>query len=219
MKSRGLLRRSRYAERMSQTSARTHTSILALVICVACASPEPHRGQAQAPSSSTPVSVPILPALPTSAPEEGPRRAVVYLIEKIGYLRGCDPKLARVPVPTGEARGTEELLEAALSHLLAGVTKEQEKRGLRSVFQPESAGLLHGVTLTNGRAVINFKDLRGLIEYQASCSSMLFGSQLDETIFQFMRIERYMLQFDGSCAKFSSSTEAGTTDCLGGRRG
>ena len=54
-------------------------------------------------------------------------------------------------------------LRAALEHLLRGPTAAERAAGLHSWFSPVTEGALRSVTVQQGRAVIDFADLRDLI--------------------------------------------------------
>lgn len=101
-------------------------------------------------------------------------------------------------VPT--SRG---VLRASLEALLAGPSSAERTAGVESWFSADTAGMLAGVSLSNGRAVVDFRDLRPVIpNASSSAGSQLLLSQLNRTVFQFSTVRSVEYRIDGSCARF-----------------
>lgn len=114
----------------------------------------------------------------------------------------CHGSDAAVPayrlVPT-----TSGVLKASLEQLLAGPSPAERTAGLSSWFSTETAGMLASVSLSDGKAVVNFHDLRAVIpNASTSAGSQLLLRQLDATVFQFSTVRSVEYRINGSCATF-----------------
>lgn len=100
-----------------------------------------------------------------------------------------------VPATTG-------MLRASLEQLLAGPTEAEQADGLATLFSADAAGLLQGVSLAEGRAILDFGP--GILANGASTStgSTLLLEQLDSTVFQFATVSSVEYRIDGSCEAF-----------------
>lgn len=95
------------------------------------------------------------------------------------------------------------VLRASLEALLAGPSSAERTAGVESWFSADTAGMLAGVSLSNGRAVVDFRDLRPVIpNASTSAGSQLLLSQLNRTVFQFSTVRSVEYRIDGSCARF-----------------
>jgi hypothetical protein len=111
------------------------------------------------------------------------------------------PVVIALPRPIGEGSG---VLRAALEAQLEGPTEAEREAGIESQFAPASAGLLRGVTVSDGLAVV---DLDGRIRQElsqvgTSAGGVGFLDQLDATVFQFSTVDRVEYRIDGSCDAF-----------------
>jgi hypothetical protein len=108
-----------------------------------------------------------------------------------------------VPSSTG-------VLRASLDALLAGPTPEESAAGISSWFSAETAGMLRGVTLADGHAVVDLADLRPVIpNASTSAGSALLLHQLDSTVFRFPSVETVEYRLEGSCERFSEWLQLG----------
>lgn len=102
------------------------------------------------------------------------------------------------------------VLRTALEQLLAGPTAAESAAGLHSWFSPATAGMLAGVSITGGRAVVDFHDLRPVIpNASSSAGSRLLLSQLDATVFHFPSVHSAIYRIDGDCEAFSAWLQYG----------
>ena len=101
------------------------------------------------------------------------------------------------------ADSVEGRLTAALQELLKGATPQEKDQGLISVFSNDSAGKLNGVVVTQGNAVIDFRNLRQAIP-QAGTSEggAVMMIQLNQTVFGFPSVKSVEYRVDGSCDSF-----------------
>jgi hypothetical protein len=101
----------------------------------------------------------------------------------------------------GEGSG---VLRSALEEQLVGPSAGERARGLFSQFTPEAGGLLRGVTIADGTAVVDFDDRMRteLSAVSTSAGGLGFLDQLDATVFQFPTVERVEYRLDGSCEAF-----------------
>ena len=143
---------------------------------------------------------PAHPALPAGSMEV----AVSFTCDPGGQAVGPPFEVYRA-VPT-----SPRVLTAALTALLAGPTTQERDGGLTSWFSPATAGLLRGVTLTDGRAIVDLRDLRTVIPgASSSAGSALLLSQLDATVFRFPTVSSVEYRIDGSCTAFTEWLQLG----------
>lgn len=141
-----------------------------------------------------------------------------------GRLTGFDtvyayftaPDEEQVPVPRAVA-DTAHGLRAAFTALLAGPTAEERAAGLRSWFSRETAGMLRGVEVADGFAVIDFEDLRPVIPNAVgSAGALMLLGELQATAFQFAGVRRVEFRIEGSCEALMAWLQFG---CYPIRRG
>lgn len=106
-----------------------------------------------------------------------------------------------VAVPRPEA---EPSLRSALESLVAGPTAGERSRGLSSWFGEETRGVLRGVRVDAGLAVVDFRSsLPTLIPGAGtSAGSGMLLTALDSTVFQFAAIDSVEYRLEGSCEAF-----------------
>jgi hypothetical protein len=105
------------------------------------------------------------------------------------------------------------VLRASLEALLAGVTAAERAGSLGSWFSEETAGMLKGVTITDGHAVVDFDDLRPVIpNASSSAGSERLLAQLDATVFQFRSVESVEYRINGDCEAFNEWLQFGGCD-------
>lgn len=102
-----------------------------------------------------------------------------------------------------DASVKDEELRTALKELVKGPNDDERAQGFTSYFSSQTAEMLNSVTVTGGRAVVDFKDL----SHQMNNASTAAGAgqllrELNRTVFQFDEIEEVQFQFDGSCDAF-----------------
>lgn len=147
--------------------------------------PPPARG-APAPDPTPACRVPEPPAAP------GTVRVLVYFT--------CADALHPVPrrVPA-----TAALLRAAVAELLRGPLPHERAAGFTSWFSAATAGMLRSALIADGRAVLDFADLRPIIpSASTSAGSRELLGQLTTTVAQFPHIATVEYRLAGSCAAF-----------------
>ena len=109
------------------------------------------------------------------------------------------------PVPD-----TAPALRAAFEALLRGPTHRERAAGLHSWFSPATAGMLRSVSLREGSAVVDFRDLRPVIPNAvSSAGALMLMGELSATAFQFPGIQRVEFRIHGSCEALMSWLQLG----------
>lgn len=143
-------------------------------------------------------SVPVEPSVPCP-PATRPTAPSGQMVVTVYFTCGAEtlvPAYRLAPASTG-------VLRAALEALLAGPTPAERSAGLGSWFSEETAGMLAGVNLVDGNAVVDFRDLRPVIpNASTSAGSQLLLRQLDATVFQFPTVRSVEYRINGSCSTF-----------------
>lgn len=113
------------------------------------------------------------------------------------YFTGSDEEQAPVPRPVSD---TAHALRAAFVELLEGPTTRERDRGLLSWFSGETAGMLRGVAVEEGFAVVDLEDLRPVIPNAVgSAGALMLLGELTATAFQFPGVRRVEFRIDGDC--------------------
>jgi hypothetical protein len=108
---------------------------------------------------------------------------------------------------------TDGVLRAALEQLLEGPTATEREAGIRSWFSANTAGMLLGVHVDAGHAVVDLADLRAVIpNASASAGSPSLLRELDSTVFQFRSVESIEYRIDGSCEAFTEWLQLGACE-------
>ncbi|HUF31883.1 MAG TPA: Gmad2 immunoglobulin-like domain-containing protein [Acidimicrobiales bacterium] len=96
------------------------------------------------------------------------------------------------------------VLRASLDALLAGPTADERADGFSSWFSEETAGALLGVTVADGRAVVDLDpSLPDLIpNASTSAGSAALLAELNATVFQFGTVDEVEYRLGGSCDAF-----------------
>ena len=103
--------------------------------------------------------------------------------------------------------GTTGVLRQALEALVAG-PRPDDGDGLTSFFSDATAGVLAGVNLRDGTAIV---DLSAMVDNAStSTGSALFLQELDATVFQFPTVQRVEYRLHGSCDDFWTWLQYGT---------
>lgn len=112
-----------------------------------------------------------------------------------------------VPV-TRSVPATTAVLRAALEQLMAGPTEGERAVGFRSMFQPDAAGKLAGVTIDGeGKVVVDFTPSVVSGGATTSAGSTLLLEQLNATVFQFPTVASVEYRTGGSCEDFFMAME------------
>lgn len=94
-------------------------------------------------------------------------------------------------------------LTTALRMELRGPSEGERARGLYSWFSPATAGMLRSVSITEGRAVVDFDSLNDVIPGASSAAgSEELLQELNRVVFQFPDIESVEYRIRGSCDAF-----------------
>ena len=104
---------------------------------------------------------------------------------------------------------TARVLQATLEQLVAGPTEEERRTGLSSSFSPATAGILRGVTIADGTAVVDLEE--AVNNASTSAGQLAFRGALNRTVFQFPTVERIEYRLGGSCDAFWRWQQVG--DC------
>lgn len=127
-----------------------------------------------------------------------PRTAADTASLTIHFSRGESTAAVLRNAPAGGAT-----LRAALGHLLRGPTAAERAAGIHSWFSSATADALRTVTVQQGRAVIDFADLRDVIpNASTSAGSAMLLRELNTTVFEFPSVQTIEYRIEGSCERF-----------------
>lgn len=159
--------------------------VLAATVVVACREEEAGSDRGDLPAVEVPA-----PAAPSSGPGRGFDTVFVYFTTA-GETRAPVPR----PVPD-----TADALRRAFDALLRGPTPGERAAGLQSWFSAGTAGMLRTVSVSDGLAVVDLRDLRPVIPNAVSSAGalMLLG-ELTATAFQFPGVRRVEFRIGGDC--------------------
>lgn len=115
---------------------------------------------------------------------------------RVWYAAGEEPAAV-------ERRVESATPSSALAELVRGPTAAERERGLTSWWSDETAGVVGSVTESDGRLVVDFRDLPRLIpNASSSAGSTQLLTSLDSTLFQFEDVEAVEYRLEGSCDAF-----------------
>lgn len=142
-----------------------------------------------------------------------PRPALAAGDMEVSVWFTCDPQSTAVPNPFRVYRAAPDspgVLRAAMTALLAGPAPAERDAGVTSYFSAATAGMLRGVSITDGHAVVDLGDLRPVIPAaSSSAGSALLLSELDSTVFQFSTVRTAEYRIEGSCTAFTEWLQTG----------
>lgn len=163
--------------------------------------PAPQAGQPPADTGSgagTGTSSGSGAAQPNSIPDGQP------VVIKVFFTFG--PSQTDIGKPTAVTRQVPKdkaTIRGALEELLKGPTAEERAAGYTSWFSEKTAGMVKGVSLHGGRAIVDFANFSRIIPNASSSAGarMLLG-ELSTTVFQFSNVREVEYRFDGDNEKF-----------------
>lgn len=107
---------------------------------------------------------------------------------------------SRIQRTAADADTPERQLQYAMSQLVRGVTREESRQGLASVFTEKTADVLQGVALDEGgRATIDFARLEAIPQVGTTQGGTAFYAQVVGTVFAVSQVQSVELQLRGSC--------------------
>lgn len=134
----------------------------------------------------------------SAATQATPRTGIVTIYAPRGVSNNCSRVLPLRRVVTAPT-----LLKGAMQALLSGPTKAERARGYGGWFSARTAGHLRSVRISNGVALIDFRNFtRDIPNASTSCGSALLLAQLDRTAKQFATVTYAVYAFDGSRRAF-----------------
>ncbi len=132
-----------------------------------------------------------------SKPAEGMATIKVYFTPSADAATG---KTAPVSRQVPKARAT---IRGAMEELLKGPTKEERNSGYTSWFSEKTTGMVKGVSLHEGRAIVDFADFSRLIpNASTSAGAQQLLAELTRTACQFPNVREVEYRFDGSNQAF-----------------
>lgn len=107
-------------------------------------------------------------------------------------------------------------LEGALRQLLRGPTESERGAGMHSWFSGATAGALRSAAVdAEGRAVIDFADLRAIIpNASSSAGSTMLLRELNATVFEHRAVRSVEYRIEGSCDIFGEWLQYGCVTVL-----
>jgi hypothetical protein len=100
---------------------------------------------------------------------------------------------------TRSGAATTGVLRQALDALVAG-PRPEDGEGLSSLFSEDTAGVIAGVNLRDGTAIVDFAET--VNNASTSAGSEAFLAELNATIFQFETVSQIEYRLQGSCEAF-----------------
>ncbi|MFZ5391289.1 MAG: GerMN domain-containing protein [Patescibacteria group bacterium] len=117
------------------------------------------------------------------------------------------------PVRRSGLKSDTRIEKQALDQLLSGPTAEEVKSGYTSWFNNQTSDKLISLSIKQGRAYVNLKDLKNIIPgASSSCGSAQFLSEIDTTLKQFPTVNKVFYALDGSPANFYNWLQIGCGD-------
>ena len=138
----------------------------------------------------------------------GPGQAIItVLFECAGDAIAPAPGVgvARI-VP--EPEQPVDRIEWTLRSVLAGPTPDEKVVGIDSAFDETTAEALNGVTLTDGRLVVDFNDAIIVNNMNTSTGMVFFNAELRRNVFLHPEVDSVEFRFNGDCAAWSALFES-----------
>ena len=138
----------------------------------------------------------------------GPGQAIItVLFECAGDAIAPTPGVgvARI-VP--EPEQPVDRIEWTLRSVLAGPTPDEKVVGIDSAFDETTAEALNGVTLTDGRLVVDFNDAIIVNNMNTSTGMVFFNAELRRNVFLHPEVDSVEFRFNGDCAAWSALFES-----------
>ncbi|WP_316572410.1 GerMN domain-containing protein [Neobacillus sp. YIM B06451] len=129
--------------------------------------------------------------------------SILVYFECDGFKEQQPPSKAVLREVNSEEK-VESRIEYAVKQLIRGPSKEEIAEGFISIFNEETADLLHSIELQDsGHLIVDFVDFSKIIPNgNASAASFGMMETLNKTVSQFAEVETIEYRFDGSCAEF-----------------
>lgn len=110
-----------------------------------------------------------------------------------------------VPEQGGEAI---DRIEWTLRSLLAGLTPDEQAVGFVSAFDAATAEALNGVTLTDGRLVIDFNEAIIVNNMGTATGMVQFNAELHRNVFRYPEVDSVEFHLNGDCGAWSALFES-----------
>lgn len=106
---------------------------------------------------------------------------------------------------------TAQRLTATLTELVKGPTEEEAALGFGSFFGPDTADAFRGVTISDGRAFVDFNEFEVPEMIMSDQGRRFFVVNIAANALQFDSVTSVEIRLEGSCEAFSQLI--GTTGC------
>ncbi|MBL0720070.1 GerMN domain-containing protein [Piscinibacter sp. Jin2] len=147
-------------------------------------------------------------ALPGQAAEPAARAESTMVLN----LHFRNERLADDPENCAEVHPAQRVLpasrgvgRAALNQLFAGPSEPEQAAGFRSLFSPDTAGLLRDVRIdAEGTIYVDLHDLRAQLPgVDTACGRVQFMAEVEGTLRQFRTVRRVVLALEGEPRRFN----------------
>ncbi|MHB9145081.1 MAG: GerMN domain-containing protein [Symbiobacteriia bacterium] len=141
--------------------------------------------------------------------QPGPSEPTIAI--KVFFTKYASPTAPSEFVPvTRQVPRSKATIRGALEELLKGPTAEEKAAGLTSWFSEKTAGMVRGVSLKDGRAVVDFEDISKVIPNASTSegSRTLLG-ELGSTVAQFSNVREIEYRINGDNAAFMGWLQRG----------
>lgn len=171
--------------------------------------------QQTAPARIQPTPVPVQTVIPTIQPTAQPTATVsavtIYFANSQQNNNTTD-----CSVVTGVVRTiprTSAVAQAALKELFKGPTSSEKAQGYTSLFSSATSDILLSITIQEGTAYVNLRDIRTLIpNASASCGSAQFFAEVESTLGEFEGIQNVIYAINGDPEPFYEWMQIGCTE-------
>ncbi|MGE5592020.1 MAG: GerMN domain-containing protein [Bacillota bacterium] len=145
-----------------------------------------------------------VPPTPTQSSPSQDTQPVAGLVTIMVHLtKATDSATGRTYALPRQVPKSEATIRGAMEELLKGPTEEERAAGYTSWFSEKTAGMVKGVSLHGGRAIVDFADFSRIIPNASTSSgSQQLLAELTRTICQFSVVTEVEYRFDGSNEAF-----------------
>ena len=180
------------------------TGALLLGGCGTSATP-PGSGLQPTPNTGQPEA-----SQPDSAQPNGVAPADMRTIKVFFIYGGSQTSLGKPTAVERQVPKADVSIRTALDELLKGPTAEERTAGYHSWFSEKTAGMVKGVSLHDGLAIVDFANFSGIIpSASSSAGSQELLGELGATVAQFTNVRQIEYRFDGSNKAFMEWLQMG----------
>lgn len=141
-------------------------------------------------------------------PVYDPVKNVLYV-----YFSKEDDNNCGVVESVRRARKTDDVYKESLGYLFRGPMSFEIEKGINSVFNSGTSGILKYVKVENQIAYVNLVDIRQQLSgVSSSCGSQQFMTQIDQTLMQYPEIDKVIYAIEGNPEIFYEWVQLGCSE-------